>query len=320
MRRNIVVMGGSFNPPTLAHYRLMRSAIDALNADIGFFVPVSDAYLRRKMRSVGRPVVLSPDMRVDMLQAICCDEPRMEVCCKEIGTVEARTVPTLLSLRDDYPDAELYFIMGADKLNLLAHLTEKSDFLGMFRVVLFSREQVAIEEELNKRSIFSAHRHRIVVLPQPQGTEEISSSLIRERFLAGESCNELLHTGVWDIFQGLRPDDFPEVIKSFKDEYAFLSNKYPCSFVWQGREYGSVDEAFKPFKSERNIEVMEEMLVAKFRQNPPLMKLLRETKQASLIYGNNKKDSFWGVDLYTWRGENNLGKILMKIREKEEIL
>ena len=29
---NIVIMGGSFNPPTLAHYMLMKYAIDALNA------------------------------------------------------------------------------------------------------------------------------------------------------------------------------------------------------------------------------------------------------------------------------------------------
>lgn len=40
-----MVLGGSFNPPSLAHYKLMKEAIDALDADIGFFVPVSDAYL-----------------------------------------------------------------------------------------------------------------------------------------------------------------------------------------------------------------------------------------------------------------------------------
>ena len=42
-KKKIVVMGGSFNPPTSAHYRLMKEAVDALEADIGFFVPVSDA-------------------------------------------------------------------------------------------------------------------------------------------------------------------------------------------------------------------------------------------------------------------------------------
>ena len=46
----IVIMGGSFNPPTLAHYMLMKYAIEAIDATHGYFVPVSDTYLRRKMR------------------------------------------------------------------------------------------------------------------------------------------------------------------------------------------------------------------------------------------------------------------------------
>ena len=41
--QKIVVMGGSFNPPTVAHFKLMKAAIDAIDAGIGFFVPVSDA-------------------------------------------------------------------------------------------------------------------------------------------------------------------------------------------------------------------------------------------------------------------------------------
>ena len=30
--KRMVVMGGSFNPPTLAHFTLMREAIDAIDA------------------------------------------------------------------------------------------------------------------------------------------------------------------------------------------------------------------------------------------------------------------------------------------------
>ena len=33
-QKRIVVMGGSFNPPTLVHYKLMKEAIDALDADM----------------------------------------------------------------------------------------------------------------------------------------------------------------------------------------------------------------------------------------------------------------------------------------------
>ncbi len=82
-------MGGSFNPPTLAHYRLMKEAVDALDADIGFFVPVSDAYLKRKMRHSHPPVVLSPDLRVKMLQSMCTDS-RMRVCEQYMMASKAR--------------------------------------------------------------------------------------------------------------------------------------------------------------------------------------------------------------------------------------
>ena len=77
--KRMVVMGGSFNPPTLAHFKLMREAIDAIDAWRGVFVPVSDAYLKRKMRRCHPPVVLSPAMRIKMLQSMCVDS-RMSVC------------------------------------------------------------------------------------------------------------------------------------------------------------------------------------------------------------------------------------------------
>ena len=63
---------------------------------------------------------------------------------------------------------------------------------------------------------------------------------------------------------------------------------------------------------------MESILVAKFEQNPSLMKRLVETGNTLLVNGSNKKDTFWGVDLYSWKGENRLGKILTAIRDKEK--
>ena len=47
--KKIVVMGGSFNPPTLAHEKLMEAAVNAIGADLGIFVPSSDKYVTRKM-------------------------------------------------------------------------------------------------------------------------------------------------------------------------------------------------------------------------------------------------------------------------------
>ena len=347
-KKRIVVMGGSFNPPTSAHLRLMMEAVDALCADIGFFVPVSDAYLKRKMRHSHPPVVLSPEMRVRMLQSMCADDSRLQVCEKEIGTIEPRTMPTLQALQEDYPEAELYFVMGADKFALLASLTKKRQFLDAFKVVLYSREGAALEQSIRDDEVLSNYLDRMVILPQPEGTEGVSSSLVRERMLRGESSSDLLCPGVWELFKEYTPADFPDTINRFKGEYDFLSNWYPCHIVWEGLEYHSAETAFQASKckdekerkvfagcstdkavlkgkdlipypgwEEAQISIMESILQAKFEQNPALMRKLAETGNRVLLNGNNKQETFWGIDLYSWTGENHLGRIIMNIREKE---
>lgn len=340
-------MGGSFNPPTLAHYTLMREAIDALDAWRGIFVPVSDAYLKRKMRRCHPPVVLSPEMRVRMLQSMCVDS-RMIVCEKEIGTVEARTMPTLMELQEEYPDAEIYFLLGSDKLDLLTHLSRHRGFLDMFQVALYARDKAGIIDILKENGELSRYLHRIVLLPQPEGTDAVSSTKVREQMLAGEPCADMLCPSVWELFKEVSPADFPDTIDRFKGEYDFLCNRFACRFIWQGLKYSNVEAAFQSSKCENERErkafcdcsadkaalkgrevvppagwenerlgIMESVLTAKFSQNPMLMKRLVETGNRLLINGNSKGETYWGVDLYTWEGENVLGKLLMKIREKE---
>ena len=341
-------MGGSFNPPTLAHYKLMKGAIEALGADIGFFVPVSNAYLKRKMRHGHPPVVLSPELRVKMLQTICAEDSRLQVWEKELAIVAASTTETMQAIQEDNLGAELYFLMGADKLDLLAHLTEKREFLDAFKVVLYSREDDTLGQTLRSHEILSSYQDRIVILPQPEGTEGVSSSIVRERMLKGEPYQDLLCPGVWELFKALTPTDFPDVINQFKGDNDFLSNRFPCQVLWEGLEYPSAESAFQASKcadelgreaftrcsiqnatvrgialnpppgwEEVKLGIMESILEAKFEQNPALMKKLADTGNSILVNGNNKQETFWGVDLYSWEGENNLGKLLMKIREKE---
>ena len=61
---------------------------------------------------------------------------------------------------------------------------------------------------------------------------------------------------------------------------------------------------------------MEEIVRAKFVQNPYLMKKLLDTGELLLIEGNTWKDIFWGVDINSGEGKNHLGKILMNVREE----
>lgn len=136
-----------------------------------------------------------------------------------------------------------------------------------------------------------------------------------------------------------------EPITSFDGKYRFLSNFLYCEVGLDGDLYPSVEHAFQAAKTknsamryrirmaktpgqakrmgrkcvlcedweETKILVMESLLRKKFR-HPNLKRLLLATGDAELIEGNNWGDTFWGVcnDI----GENNLGKLLMKIRSE----
>ena len=257
-------------------------------------------------------------------------------------------MPTLQVLQEDYPGAELYFVMGADKFDLLASLTKKRDFLDAFKVVLFSREDDTLEQTLKSNEVLARYLERIVILPQPEGTAGVSSSVVRERMLSGKSCRDMLCPGVWELFKEFTPKDFPDVINRFKGEYDFLSNRFPCRILWEGLEYRSAEAAFQASKCQDEKErkvyagcstdkailkgkdqipyqgweddqlgIMESILRTKFELNPSLMQKLVDTGNCVLLNGNNKQETFWGIDLYSWIGENHLGRIIMNIRDKE---
>ena len=134
-------------------------------------------------------------------------------------------------------------------------------------------------------------------------------------------------------------------ITSFRGDHFFLSNFYPCKIVYRGREYKTAEHAFQAQKcvtkddiieiQEANnpqmakrigkkvklredwedvkVSIMTEVVSQKFLQHPHLIEMLLQTGDEELIEGNTWRDYFWGV--CKGKGKNNLGKILMKVRE-----
>ena len=51
-------------------------------------------------------------------------------------------------------------------------------------------------------------------------------------------------------------------------------------------------------------------------ENEELRRLLLSTGDRVLIEGNTWNDTFWGVSLKSGNGQNHLGKILMRVRER----
>ena len=135
------------------------------------------------------------------------------------------------------------------------------------------------------------------------------------------------------------------VIDSFKGKYFFLSNFYESPVIYEGITYLNNEAAFQAQKTLTNkerlafsmlnpsqakklgrsvslrpdwedikIDIMYNICKAKFTQNETLKTKLLKTGDAMLIEGNTWGDKIWGQ--VNGVGENNLGKILMRIREE----
>ncbi len=135
------------------------------------------------------------------------------------------------------------------------------------------------------------------------------------------------------------------MIKEFKGRYAFLSNFYDVPVEYNGIRYLNSEAAFQaqkttdeaervkfthlnPSEAKRKgrsiklcddwenikLNIMYEICYAKFTQNPDLNRKLLQTGNQTLVEGNTWNDTFWGM--CNGIGENNLGKILMKIRSE----
>ena len=139
-------------------------------------------------------------------------------------------------------------------------------------------------------------------------------------------------------------------ITSFSGEHAFLSNFYPHSVEVDGDLYATNEHAFQALKTDDlaerekvreaktpasakslgkrvtlradwdtlRFEVMERLVRIKFA-DPDMAAKLLSTGSRELIEGNTWRDTTYGCVMTKdglWRGRNELGKILMRVREE----
>jgi len=136
-------------------------------------------------------------------------------------------------------------------------------------------------------------------------------------------------------------------IKQFRGRYRFLSNFFPAEITYNGFVCATNEHAFQLAKAAtqqgrdmvaaadspqeakrvgRNVflrndwesvklNVMWEITLLKYTTHPALLGMLLDTGDARLIEGNRWGDTFWGVSVFNGKGENHLGRILMRARE-----
>lgn len=127
-------LGGSFDPVHFGHLIAAQDALEQHQLDRLIFVPAAQAPLKDE------PVRVSAEDRLALLQASLADDPRFEVSDLEVrrgGT--SYTIDSARHFRAQFPDDQLYWIIGGDQLPRMHLWKEIAELAKLVEFIFLER-------------------------------------------------------------------------------------------------------------------------------------------------------------------------------------
>ena len=183
----IGVYGGAFNPPHLGHITAARAVFELLKLDKLLIIPTG-----RPPHKTLPPGTPAPDQRLE-LSRLAAEQTglgdRIEVSDMELRREgNSYTADTLARLKEQYPEDELWLLMGADMFLTLQSWREPERILSLVGIAAFGRSEADTEAlfSVQRDYLYRAYpQARIFTLSVP-GVVDVSSSELREKLVRGE--------------------------------------------------------------------------------------------------------------------------------------
>ena len=173
--------GGTFDPVHLGHLLLAERCREQLELDEVRLIPAGDP-----PHKLG--ATLTPGrVRAELLDLATAGNARLSVDRRELSRPgRSYTVETLAELHHELPDAELYFLMGADSLADLPTWREPAQIAELAWIVAVNRGPQPLPDAAALTALLGAAiaaRVRFVTMP----AIGLSSTELRRRAAAGLS-------------------------------------------------------------------------------------------------------------------------------------
>ena len=196
-KQRIGLLGGTFNPIHNGHLSIARDAIARAKLDRLFLIPNTISPFKQ-----GEQPVSGAD-RVEMIRRAIADEPKMAVSDIELerGGV-SYTVDTIRTFQDEFPEAELFFCLGADSLVDFHAWKEPYALLESCTVVPLARP--GFELVIEDLQLEHPWPERLLAEMCTVNLVDVSSTEIREAAASGKCINALVPTAVAAYIQACK--------------------------------------------------------------------------------------------------------------------
>jgi len=185
----IALFGGSFDPVHNGHLLVALAAIEELSLERIFFIPAAQSPFKPESKPA------PADLRARMLRLALAGQTRYEVDTQEIhrgGT--SYTIDTVRDYRSRFPNAELFYLIGADHIPQLHKWRAANELAAAVEFVAIPRPGEA------PPAAPAGFRVR-ALRGFPLG---LSSSQIRERVHAGKTIEHLVPPPVAETIRNSR--------------------------------------------------------------------------------------------------------------------
>lgn len=180
------IFGGAFDPPHRAHVALARAAVEELHLERLHVLPTGHAWHKANVLSPAADRLAMVHMAFDGLPGVVVDERELH------RPGPTYTADTLAEMRQQYPGADLYLIMGADQAAALTGWHRWEEVLHSAIISIAGRPaavSAAAAADLQER-----HGARVELLHLPD--IPVSATDIRARVAAGQGIDHLVPAGV----------------------------------------------------------------------------------------------------------------------------
>lgn len=179
------VFGSAFDPITVGHLVTMEMVRDRRHLDGIILVPSSDKRADKE---------LTPnEHRLNMVNLTIEDNDKFQANEIEMNAPgwETYTYETMEELKKQYPEDELFFVMGADNLAEITNWHKGHQLIEHNQFIVMGREGYDMADIIARDSFLTRHEYRFDCLSKGVNIET-SSTLIRSRMRDGLSVRYLV--------------------------------------------------------------------------------------------------------------------------------
>lgn len=199
MGEKVIAFCGAFNPPTVAHLHAAQLAIECVNADLLLWVPSKTNYIREVQH---KDRVFTDDERMEMLLKMLMGDgwyslpgfEKMQVLPWELySKTQPKTFETLDAIQIEHPQAQVYLLMGSDKLPELEHGWANIEYLlSHYKIIVLPRFNENVPEIIAGNDFLSTHKESFVVCSKGVEEQNLSSTEARKEIRKVEKELEAL--------------------------------------------------------------------------------------------------------------------------------